>query len=393
LQESRDLASAQARLNQINQIGPLGSLTFSGPVDEKGRRDPFNTTATTALSPAMQAQLEQQQLAQRLTGQRGIDMAGALPGAGQPVIGGDPFSLGRLQTPQYGAGAATGGQGAFSLLQMLGGQNTADAFSGERDRVEQATFDRMASLLNPEFARQEGAMLQRLSNQGLPQASRAYASETGRFDDTRNRALESAALSAVLAGGTEQSRLLADLLGTSQVGMGQAQQQRQNLNQEALTRFGANTDARLSERGVQTQDALANRQIPFNEMLSLLGMQTPATAGDFFAPGQTQVQNMATPSQGSFLQQMMPGLIQGGATLGAASLMAPVAPAMASDRRLKTDIKRVGQTDDGLPVYTFRYKSGGPVQMGVMAQDVAEVKPEAVGLLPGGYLAVDYGRL
>jgi len=68
------------------------------------------------------------------------------------------------------------------------------------------------------------------------------------------------------------------------------------------------------------------------------------------------------------------------------------APFMFSDRRLKEDIKRVGETDDGLGVYTYRYK-GSPVrQMGVMAQEVEKVKPGAVHRI-GGYRAVDYGAL
>jgi len=58
-----------------------------------------------------------------------------------------------------------------------------------------------------------------------------------------------------------------------------------------------------------------------------------------------------------------------------------------SDRRLKKDIKRVGETDEGTPIYTYRYVWGGPVQMGVMAQDV----PEAAVMTDSGYLAVDYG--
>lgn len=67
--------------------------------------------------------------------------------------------------------------------------------------------------------------------------------------------------------------------------------------------------------------------------------------------------------------------------------------AMLSDRRTKTDIKRVGETDDGLAVFTYRYKAGGPPQMGVMAQDVAKKKPEAVRHMGGGLLGVDYGAL
>ena len=60
-----------------------------------------------------------------------------------------------------------------------------------------------------------------------------------------------------------------------------------------------------------------------------------------------------------------------------------------SDRRLKTDIRRVGQTDEGTPIYTYRYVWGGPVQMGVMAQDV----PDAAFMTDSGFLAVDYAEV
>jgi hypothetical protein len=64
----------------------------------------------------------------------------------------------------------------------------------------------------------------------------------------------------------------------------------------------------------------------------------------------------------------------------------------ASDIRLKTNIRRVGTTHGGLPIYTYFYKSGGPMQMGVMAQDVEKVQPWAVGEL-NGFKAVDYGMV
>lgn len=62
-----------------------------------------------------------------------------------------------------------------------------------------------------------------------------------------------------------------------------------------------------------------------------------------------------------------------------------------SDRRLKTDITRVGQLDNGLPVYTFRYKGFQQVHMGLMAQDVEGVHPDAVEEI-NGYKAVDYEK-
>lgn len=64
---------------------------------------------------------------------------------------------------------------------------------------------------------------------------------------------------------------------------------------------------------------------------------------------------------------------------------------MFSDERVKENVERVGQTDDGLPIYTFRYKGSPQTQMGLMAQDVEQVKPEAVGSL-GGIKTVNYDR-
>lgn len=62
-----------------------------------------------------------------------------------------------------------------------------------------------------------------------------------------------------------------------------------------------------------------------------------------------------------------------------------------SDRRLKSDIRRVGALPNGIGVYT--YTLNGEETMGVMADEVARVRPEAVHRGPDGYLRVDYGRI
>lgn len=69
-----------------------------------------------------------------------------------------------------------------------------------------------------------------------------------------------------------------------------------------------------------------------------------------------------------------------------------------SDERLKTDIKKVGRTDKkagALPVYTYRYKDDptNVVRMGVMAQEVAKKKPEALGPTVQNFMTVNYGKL
>jgi len=69
-----------------------------------------------------------------------------------------------------------------------------------------------------------------------------------------------------------------------------------------------------------------------------------------------------------------------------------VAMAFMSDARVKTDVKRVGQTDDGLPIYTYRIHGAGPYMMGVMAQELEQVIPSAVTEIDG-IKRVDYSQV
>lgn len=65
-----------------------------------------------------------------------------------------------------------------------------------------------------------------------------------------------------------------------------------------------------------------------------------------------------------------------------------------SDVRLKRDVALVGRRSDGLGLYRFRYLWSDEVFVGVMAQEVALILPDAVRRDPlTGYLGVDYGRL
>jgi hypothetical protein len=73
--------------------------------------------------------------------------------------------------------------------------------------------------------------------------------------------------------------------------------------------------------------------------------------------------------------------------------IAAIASLFMSDRRLKTDIVRLGTRPDGLGVYLYRYLWSPARFIGVMAQEVLKVKPEAVVTLPSGFMAVNYGAL
>ena len=68
----------------------------------------------------------------------------------------------------------------------------------------------------------------------------------------------------------------------------------------------------------------------------------------------------------------------------------PPAPWSSSDIRLKQDIVELSRLDNGLGLYRYRYNWSDQVYVGVMAQEVAEVFPDAVVRGPDGYLLVNY---
>jgi hypothetical protein len=84
---------------------------------------------------------------------------------------------------------------------------------------------------------------------------------------------------------------------------------------------------------------------------------------------------------------------QGLMGLGGAGIMA------FSDIRMKENINRIGTLPNGLPFYNFEYKpefkdiAGHGVHIGVMAQEVEMVQPEAVITNANGYKMVNYGAL
>ena len=89
----------------------------------------------------------------------------------------------------------------------------------------------------------------------------------------------------------------------------------------------------------------------------------------------------------------MKTLIGAAGGMGAAYITGSLAKP--SDIRLKTDIKKIGSMDDGLSIYIYRYKSGGDFQVGVMAHEVAALRPDAYikGGAGDGFDAVDYSKL
>lgn len=76
-----------------------------------------------------------------------------------------------------------------------------------------------------------------------------------------------------------------------------------------------------------------------------------------------------------------------------ASTVGGIASIFASDRRLKRDIVKVGELSDGLGIYLCRYVMGKVRFLMVMADEVAKLRPWALGPVHAGYATVNYGAL
>ncbi len=148
----------------------------------------------------------------------------------------------------------------------------------------------------------------------------------------------------------------------------------------------------LNGRGQAFNEAMTTRNQPINELSAFLsgsqiqgpgtGMSATPNAG-VGGVDYTGLVNQQYQGKVAGQNAMMGGLFGLAGSLGSAAMM--------SDRRLKTEIERVGMLDNGLPVYSYRYTWGGPVQIGLMAQDVEKINPAAV-IEIDGFKAVHYDR-
>jgi hypothetical protein len=72
---------------------------------------------------------------------------------------------------------------------------------------------------------------------------------------------------------------------------------------------------------------------------------------------------------------------------------APTSRLQYSDARLKRDVAELGRLGNGLALYRYRYLWSDVEYVGVMAQEVEAVMPDAVVRGADGFLRVDYARL
>jgi hypothetical protein len=198
-----------------------------------------------------------------------------------------------------------------------------------------------------------------MANQGIPLGSEAYANAKRMFDERQNDKLTSAIIQ-----GTETG-MRARTQGFNELGY----MRNEPINTLSAIRSGSQVTNPNFVTTPAGADYLGAAQSGYNAELSAANARNAAS--------------------NSFTS----GLMQLGGTLGAAAIMAP------SDIRLKENIKAIGYLPNGLPVYEYEFKpefkhiGGEGKHIGVMAQEVEKVMPEAVIEHPDGYKMVNYGAL
>lgn len=158
------------------------------------------------------------------------------------------------------------------------------------------------------------------------------------------------------------------------------------------SRSGSYNSANLNNFNSALQSQMALRNQPLNEILALSG-QGQIQQPNFGATPQTGVAgtDVAGITQAGYQNQMQ-GYNANQSTLGGLfSAGASLIPLL-SDRRAKSDIKRIGTADNGLGLYLYRYRTGGPFHVGVMADEVAAVNPGAIVTGDDGMMSVKYAE-
>lgn len=197
--------------------------------------------------------------------------------------------------------------------------------------------------LDPQFARESDALTTKLSNQGLQPGSAAWNAQMTQFQQGKNDAYNQLYL-----GGNQQA-----------FSQGMAERN-QPINEVTALMSGSQVSnpafQNINEPTIPTTDTAGIINQNFNQ------------------------QNQQYQQQMQQYNQVMGGLFGTGAA----------AVYKYSDRRLKSNVRRVGTADNGLPLYV--YTIDGQREIGVLADEVRQIRPDAVKTMPNGFDAVDYAR-
>jgi hypothetical protein len=244
---------------------------------------------------------------------------------------------------------------------------SSNAYGGSRQGIQQGVAQAQGAL-------NEGQMAAQLNQANYAQAQGAAAQDVA----SRNTAQ-----AQNQAAGLSQEGLVnqaASGLGT----LGTQQMQNNIANYGMLTSAGGFEQAQgqndINAQLAQFQQANQYPQQQLSIMESALGM-TPYNTGTSGSSASTSTTSQSNPLAAALGGiQTLGGLFS--APVGGTSAMSGLMSMFGgSDRRLKTDIVKIGKHATGIPMYAYRYKGDPksyPKVVGPMAEDVAKIAPHAV---------------
>lgn len=227
-----------------------------------------------------------------------------------------------------------------NLSGTLGNQ-LKDNFKLGNEATEARLMELGSKRLNPMFAQRDDDLRTRLANQGIKAGSPAYDREMA------------------LAGQQENDAYNQLLL----TGRGQASNELLTEDNQRINQIGA---------------LLNGGQVSQPNFASGVGIGAIPTTDNASIIANSDNAKMQAWQQ----QQAATGSMIGG--LGGLFAL--------SDERTKKDKHKIGETDDGLGIWNFKYKGTNTPQTGLMAQEVQKKKPSAVRKGRDGLLRVNYSE-
>jgi len=335
---NKETAVATANMNRINQYTPTGSSVYTQIGTNEDGTPRYRQDVT--YSPEQQKLYDSQVAAQ---GQMGTIANQQLGRLGTSLA--QPYDV----------------SGAPALASSI------DTNSPTYQAAEKAYMGR----INPQLDQQQAALEQRLANQGIAIGSDAYNKAMNQFGQTRNDA---------------QSQGVLHAMQLAQSNAALQNQARQQYIQEAAT---------VRNQPLNEISALMSGSQVSNPTFSNVP-QVNVGAADITGPTALAYQGQLAQynAQNAANNAAMGGLFGlGGTILGAGLTPAKgVSGFLLSDRRMKRDIIPLGASFKGFPLYLYRYAGRSKPEIGVMAQDVMQTRPDAVASI-GGVLHVNYEAL
>lgn len=224
-------------------------------------------------------------------------------------------------------------------------------WGSQQQKSQDALYGRNTMYLDPQYAREEKAQDAKLAAQGITPGSEAYKNAHDQFSEGKNQAYEAARDNSI-TGATQQT--------------GQNIQQSIALQNQPLNYYNS---LMSGSQGSVPQFSQAS---PINtNPADVSGAINNSYNGNLNSyNAQVGQQNQTTSSIGSLLAMYL-----------------------MSDERLKDDHGVIGETYDGVPIHMYNYKGSPTPHIGVMAQELEQVHPEAVATHPSGYKMVRYDRV